>query len=86
MKNVVSAYASQVNLGEKRTLWEEFEDVVQKVDVSEKLILGGDLNGHVGEKMGENFLYTKSRLMEELEHQTDQKVPEQKEQYAQQQG
>ena len=44
LMNVVSAYAPQVHEGEKERIqfWEEFEDVVQKVDVFEKLILGGD--------------------------------------------
>ena len=48
--NVVSAYAPQVGLSEtaKREFWEDLDSMVSSVPISEKLFLGGDLNGHVG--------------------------------------
>jgi hypothetical protein len=52
--NVISAYAPQVGLSDdvKRRFWEELEDMV-RVPSSEKLFIGGDLNGHVGTGRGE---------------------------------
>ena len=48
--NVISAYASQVGLSEstKKQFWEDLDSMVSTVPVSEKLLIGGDLNGHVG--------------------------------------
>jgi hypothetical protein len=48
--NVISAYAPQVGLSDdvKRRFWEDLEDMVRGVSNSEKLFIGGDLNGHVG--------------------------------------
>jgi hypothetical protein len=48
--NVISAYASQIGLNEivKRQFWEELDALVNSVPISEKLFIGGDLNGHVG--------------------------------------
>ncbi|XP_021858714.1 uncharacterized protein [Spinacia oleracea] len=47
---VVSAYAPQTGLdaSTRQEFWEDLEAVVQRVPRSEKLIIGGDLNGHVG--------------------------------------
>ncbi|XP_056695703.1 uncharacterized protein [Spinacia oleracea] len=47
---IVSAYAPQVALdaSTRQEFWEDLEEVVQSVPRSEKLIIGGDLNGHVG--------------------------------------
>jgi hypothetical protein len=47
--NVISAYASQIGLNEsvKMQFWEELDELVSNVSISEKLFIG-DLNGHVG--------------------------------------
>jgi hypothetical protein len=48
--NVISAYAPQIGLNEsvKIQFWEELDALVSNVSISEKLFIGGDLNGHVG--------------------------------------
>ena len=48
--NVISAYAPQIGLNEsiKRQFWEQLDALVSSVPISEKLFIGGDLNGHVG--------------------------------------
>ncbi|PUZ51218.1 hypothetical protein GQ55_6G163600 [Panicum hallii var. hallii] len=48
--NVISAYAPQVGLSEssKSQFWEDLDSIVSTVPISEKLFIGGDLNGHVG--------------------------------------
>ncbi|XP_056685743.1 uncharacterized protein [Spinacia oleracea] len=47
---IVSAYAPQAGLdaSTRQEFWEDLEEVVQRVPRSEKMIIGGDLNGHVG--------------------------------------
>ncbi|XP_056695105.1 uncharacterized protein [Spinacia oleracea] len=47
---IVSAYAPQEGLdaSTRQEFWEDLEEVVQRVPRSEKLIIGGDLNGLVG--------------------------------------
>jgi hypothetical protein len=48
--NVISAYAPQIGLNEsiKRQFWEQLDALVSSAPISEKLFIGGDLNGHVG--------------------------------------
>jgi exonuclease III len=48
--NVISAYTPQIGLNEsiKRQFWEQLDALVSSVPISEKLFIGGDLNGHVG--------------------------------------
>jgi hypothetical protein len=48
--NVISAYAPQIGLNEsiKRQFWEQLDALVSSVHISEKIFIGGDLNGHVG--------------------------------------
>ena len=48
--NIVSAYAPQVGRSqdEKDEFWEVLWKLIEGVKQSEKIILGGDLNGHVG--------------------------------------
>jgi hypothetical protein len=48
--NVISAYAPQICLNEsvKMQFWEELDALVSRVLISEKLFIGGDLNGHIG--------------------------------------
>jgi hypothetical protein len=65
--NVISAYAPQVGLSDdvKRRFWEDLEDMVRGVHSSEKLFIGGDLNGHIGtirggfKRVHEGFGYDK---------------------------
>jgi hypothetical protein len=47
--NVISAYAPQIGLNEnvKMQFWKELDAFVSSVSISEKLFIGGDLNGHV---------------------------------------
>ncbi|GJS62496.1 retrovirus-related pol polyprotein LINE-1 [Tanacetum coccineum] len=49
--NVISAYTPQVGLGEdeKKTFWDSLDEVVRVFPTDQRLILGGDLNGHIGE-------------------------------------
>jgi hypothetical protein len=48
--NVISAYTPQIGPNEsvKMQFWEELDTLVSSVPISEKLFIGGDLNGHVG--------------------------------------
>jgi exonuclease III len=63
--NVISAYARQVVLSDdvKRRFWEDLEDMIRGVPNSEKLFIGGDLNGYVStvrggfERVHERFGY-----------------------------
>jgi hypothetical protein len=48
--NVISAYAPQIGLNEsvKMQFLKELDALVSSVSISEKLFIGGNLNGHVG--------------------------------------
>ena len=48
--NVISAYAPQIGLNDasKRQFWEDLDVVMQGILVEEKIFIGGDFNGHVG--------------------------------------
>ncbi|KAK3566615.1 hypothetical protein QTP86_001540 [Hemibagrus guttatus] len=54
MLNVVSGYAPQVGceLEEKERFWSELDEVMESIPKGERVVIGADLNGHVGE--GEN--------------------------------
>ena len=49
--NIVSAYASQVNnsMEEKNKFWEDLDGLIKSISTEERIVLGEDLNGHVGE-------------------------------------
>ena len=48
--NIVSAYAAQVGCDEeKAAFWADLEEVVERVPGDERLVIGADLNAHVGE-------------------------------------
>ena len=49
---VINAYAPQVGCeeDEKDLFWEELDQEVYSVPLNEKVIVGGDLNGHVGQE------------------------------------
>jgi hypothetical protein len=48
--NVINAYAPQISLNDsmKRQFWEQLDALISSVPISEKLFIGGDLNGHIG--------------------------------------
>ncbi|XP_071718203.1 uncharacterized protein [Rutidosis leptorrhynchoides] len=47
---VISAYAPHAGLGaaEKRLFWESLDEVVRRYPPNHRLLIGGDLNGHIG--------------------------------------
>ncbi|EYC12957.1 hypothetical protein Y032_0045g1180 [Ancylostoma ceylanicum] len=49
---IISAYAPQVGctVEEKSSFHEDLEQYVYSIEDEEVLLLGGDLNGHIGEK------------------------------------
>ncbi|KAI5090479.1 hypothetical protein C0J45_19340 [Silurus meridionalis] len=51
MINVISAYAPQVccEMEEKERFWSESDEVVDGVHRNERVVIGSDFNGHVGE-------------------------------------
>ena len=51
MLNVISAYAPQVGCirEEKKTFWLDLDETVEKIPRNERIVVGADLNGHVGE-------------------------------------
>ncbi|GJU91037.1 retrovirus-related pol polyprotein LINE-1 [Tanacetum coccineum] len=48
--NVISAYAPQVGLGEveKKSFWDSLDELVRECPTDQCLIIGGDLNRHIG--------------------------------------
>ena len=51
MLNVISAYAPLVECihEEKKTFWLDLDETVEKTPRNERIVVGADLNGHVGE-------------------------------------
>ncbi|KAK3535940.1 hypothetical protein QTP70_021240 [Hemibagrus guttatus] len=51
MLNVVSGYAPQVGceLEEKERFWSELDEVMESIPTGERVVIGADSNGHVGE-------------------------------------
>ncbi|KAK3555609.1 hypothetical protein QTP86_025650 [Hemibagrus guttatus] len=51
MLNVVSGYAPQVGceLEEKESFWSELDEVMESIPTGERVAIGADFNGHVGE-------------------------------------
>ncbi|XP_066990470.1 craniofacial development protein 2-like [Macrobrachium rosenbergii] len=48
--DVVSAYAPQVGCDEevKNRFWREVDEMITSIEMEERLVIGGDLNGHIG--------------------------------------
>ena len=48
--NIESAYALQVNnsMEEKNDFWEDLDGLIESISKEERIVLGPDLNGHVG--------------------------------------
>ncbi|XP_051784652.1 uncharacterized protein LOC127528083 [Erpetoichthys calabaricus] len=51
MMNVVNAYVQQVGcaMGEKEDFWSEMNEVMNSVQKGQKMVIGADFSGHVGE-------------------------------------
>ena len=51
MLNVISAYVPQVGCirEEKETFWLDLDETVEKIPRNERIVVGADLNGHIGE-------------------------------------
>ena len=51
MLNVISAYAPQMGCihEEKEAFWLDLDETVEKIPKNERIVVGADLNGHVGE-------------------------------------
>ena len=51
LMTVVSAYAPQVGClrKEKDTFWTDLDEVVESIPKEERVVIGADFNGHVGE-------------------------------------
>ena len=51
MLNVISAYAPQVECirEEKEAFWLNLDETVEKIAKNKIIVVGADLNGHVGE-------------------------------------
>ncbi|KAK3556064.1 hypothetical protein QTP70_004385 [Hemibagrus guttatus] len=51
MLNVVSGYVPQVGceLEEKERFWSELDEVMESIPTAERVVIGADFNGHVGE-------------------------------------
>ena len=49
--NIISAYAPQVNnsMEKKNDFWEDLDGLIESISKEERIVLGADLNGHVGE-------------------------------------
>ncbi|KAK3568428.1 hypothetical protein QTP86_006930 [Hemibagrus guttatus] len=56
MLNVVSGYAPQVGceLEEKERFWSELDEVMESIPTGERVVIGADFNGHVGEGNTDN--------------------------------
>ncbi|KAK3526858.1 hypothetical protein QTP86_000716 [Hemibagrus guttatus] len=52
MLNVVSGYAPQVGceLEEKERFWSELDEMMESIPTGERVVIGADFNGHVGER------------------------------------
>ena len=48
--NIASTYAPQVNnsMEEKNDFWEDLDGLIESISKEERIVLGVDLNGHVG--------------------------------------
>ncbi|KAI5099810.1 gastrula zinc finger protein XlCGF28.1-like [Silurus meridionalis] len=67
MINVISAYTPQVGceMEEKEKFWSELDEVVDGVSRNERLLIGADFNGHVGEgNRGDEEVMGRYGLME----------------------
>nr|XP_016450526.1 PREDICTED: craniofacial development protein 2-like [Nicotiana tabacum] len=61
--NIISAYAPQEGLDEesKRRFWEDLDEMVCGIPHTEKLLIGGDFNSHIGATSNANSSFSKKR-------------------------
>ncbi|XP_042888568.1 craniofacial development protein 2-like [Penaeus japonicus] len=84
--NVVNAYAPQMGSDreEKEEFWEKLDEAVELIPKEERLIIGADFNGHVGEgnsgdervigKYGHSARNNEDQTIEGFAHRTDMAV------------
>ena len=50
--NIVSAYPPRVNnsMEEKNDFWKDLDGLIESISTEERIVLGADLNGHVGKE------------------------------------
>ena len=60
-------YASQVNNNmEKNAFWENLDGLIEKVSKEERIVLGADLNEHVGKgNTGDEEIFWKGTVLEQ---------------------
>ena len=48
--NIISAYAPHINnsMEKKKDFWEDLDGLIESISKEERIVLGADLNGHVG--------------------------------------
>ena len=66
---IVSAYAPQVSnsMEEKNEFWEDLDGLIESVPKQERIVLGADLNGHVGEgNIGDEEIMGRTMLEREI--------------------
>ena len=67
--NIVSAYAPQVNnsMEEKNGFWEDLDGLIESISKEERIVLGADLNGHVGKRnIGDEEIMGRYGLEQEI--------------------
>ena len=47
---ILSVYSPQLGEAEKEIFWGMLDDTVTEIPLEERVILGGDLNGHIGRR------------------------------------
>ena len=52
IKVIVSTYAPQVNnsMEEKNDFWQDWDGLIESISKQERIVIGADLNEHVGER------------------------------------
>ena len=65
--NIVSAYTSQVNnsMEEKNDFWEDLDGLIENASKQERIVLGADLNGDVGEEKIEDKEIREGTVLEQ---------------------
>ncbi|KAK3530556.1 hypothetical protein QTP86_027923 [Hemibagrus guttatus] len=69
MLNAVSGYAPQVGceLEEKESFWSELDEVIESIPTGERLVIGTNFNGHVGEgNTGDEEVMGKFEVKEQM--------------------
>jgi len=58
-------YASQVGCEESEKFWQEINEVMEGIPENEDAVIGGDMNGHVGNERGE-YAWKKNEAEEKV--------------------